>query len=69
LRNVEVARGKKRVLDMAVLQAHKEDQFCVEIKYYGNESPLLLNLVPVQNRSENKWGMWKYVDNKFGKKF
>jgi hypothetical protein len=69
LRNVEVAGGKKRVLDMAVLQAHKEDQFLVEINCCGNESPLLLNLVPMWNRSENKWRMWKYVDNKFGKKF
>jgi hypothetical protein len=32
-----------------------------EINCYGKEIPILVNLVPVWNRSENKCGIWKYV--------
>jgi hypothetical protein len=53
---------------MTVLQAHKEDQFLVEIKLYGKESPILVNLVLVRNRYENKCGIWKNVGNKFERK-
>jgi hypothetical protein len=41
---------------MAVLQDYKEDQLHVEPNCYGKESPILVNLVPVWNRSKNK--MW-----------
>jgi hypothetical protein len=50
---------KKRVLDMAVMKAHNEDQLPVEPNCYGKESPMLVNLFPVWNRSEIKYGIWK----------
>jgi hypothetical protein len=50
---------KKRVLDMAVRKAHIEDQFPVDPNYCGKKSPMLVNLLPVWNRSETKCGTWK----------
>ena len=41
---------------MATLWAHKEDQLPAESNRYGKESPIIMNLVPVQKTYENK--MW-----------
>jgi hypothetical protein len=37
---------------MVALLAHKEDQLPVDL--YGKESPIIMNLVPMQNKYENK---------------
>jgi hypothetical protein len=59
---------KKRVLDMAVMKAHNEDQLPFDPNLYGKEIPMLVNLFPVRNRFEIKCGIWKICGRQICKK-
>jgi hypothetical protein len=52
MRNVEVA-GRKG-LGYGSVVSHKEDQFPIELDYYGKKNPILVNLVPMWNRSKKQ---------------
>jgi hypothetical protein len=60
---------EERVLDMAVLQAHKEKRFPVELKYYGEESPMLVNVVPCGTNLKTNEEIGKSMGDRFAIKF
>jgi hypothetical protein len=49
--------------------SHKEHQLPAKPNCYRKESPIRVNLVPVQNKYENKCGIWKSVGDRFARKF
>jgi hypothetical protein len=53
---------------MAVLKAHKEDQFLADPNHYGKESPIIMNLVLVRNKYGNKMWNWKSIGDIFTRK-
>jgi hypothetical protein len=44
---------------MVVKKAHNEYQFLDEPNCYGKESLMIVNLFPVRNKSEIKYGIWE----------